>query len=363
MQNLAGGDDVERAVVVVDRIGDVLADGAFAGGELAGLEGLQLGGEHRAGGVEPQHPHQLGGLRVVGRGGHEEADIQQRLVGYRDVVYDLSAAVDDGNHAVVRLADEHRHILVARAGELNGVAHLVVVDEAAPVVEDVQVVARPCDDALFGRVVVGVGADLIAPLVAAGRRDAVQRRAVIKNHAVAEGRHVLAERRADARHAADALARRASQRIDDAHDQHPDEREDQDRHADSALYGVLLFIFLLFLIVIHPVGVKRGVCAGEIGDAPIFSIHVSILSRKENAGLPPELFFWGRPRRMFRFSTFGEPTAARAFSFGHFTPQKPKPKRLLARAPFSGRGRRFWVFLGFSASYQQTYPHFCGYCG
>ena len=125
---------------------------------------------------------------------------------------------------------------------------------------------------------------------------------------------------------------------------------DQDRHADSALYGVLLFIFLLFLIVIHPVGVKRGVCAGEIGDAPIFSIHVSILSRKENAGLPPELFFWGRPRRMFRFSTFGEPTAARAFSFGHFTPQKPKPKSFW-RAPRSPAAA---AVFGFSSASPQV---------
>ncbi|MFR5788097.1 MAG: hypothetical protein ACLUHE_13995 [Christensenellales bacterium] len=231
-----------------------------------------------------------------------------------------------GNHAVVRLADEHRHILVARAGELNGVAHLVVVDEAAPVVEDVQVVARPCDDALFGRVVVGVGADLIAPLVAAGRRDAVQRRAVIKNHAVAEGRHVLAERRADARHAADALARRAGQRVDDAHDQHPDEREDQDRHADSALYGVLLFIFLLFLIVIHPVGVKRGVCAGEIGDAPIFSIHVSILSRKENAGLPPKLFFGAGPAVFSAFPLLENPQRRARFLLGILRPKSQNPK-------------------------------------
>ena len=331
--------------------------------ELAGLEGLQLGGEHRAGGVEPQHPHQLGGLRVVGRGGHEEADIQQRLVGYRDVVYDLAAAVDDGNHAVVRLADEHRHILVARAGELNGVAHLVVVDEAAPVVEDVQVVARPCDDALFGRVVVGVGADLIAPLVAAGRRDAVQRRAVIKNHAVAKGRHVSAERRADARHAADALARRAGQRIDDAHDQHPDEREDQDRHADSALYGVLLFIFLLFLIVIHPVGVKRGVCAGEIGDAPnFFDPCQHPFTKGERRAAARTVFLGQAPPYFPLFHFWRTHSGARVFLWAFYTP-KARTERLLARVPFSGRGRRFWVFLGFSASYQQTYPHFCGYCG
>ena len=268
VHDLARGDDLERAVNRIDLVGDVLAQGALAGGELAGLEGLQLGGDHRAGCIQAQHPHQLGLLRARGGDGLEKADIQQRLVADGHVVHDLARLVDDGDDAVVRLAHERRHIAAARAGELDRVGHLVVVDQAAPAVEDVQVVARPGDDALLRGVIVRVRADLIAPLVAAGCGHAVQRRAVVEDHAVAEGRHVLGERRADARHPAHAFPARATERIENRQDDDSGEHGQRQEHAQALRHR----LFLLFPVV-HAVGAQRAVCAGHVRHALLVAIH------------------------------------------------------------------------------------------
>ena len=273
VHDLARVHDVEHVVGVVDVVGDVLAEAALAGGELTGLEGLQLGGDHRAGGVKAEYPHQLRRLGIGGGGGgEEEADVQQRLILYRNVVDDLAAAVDDGDDAVVRLADERRNVLLARAGKLDLVRHLVVVDQAALAVDDVQVVARPCDDALLGGVVVGVGADLVAPLVAAGRGHAVQRRAVVEDDAVAEGRDVLAEGRADARRLADLRAPGPQQGIGD----HQRDQRSAERQADDQPRVDPGLILLLFLVV-------HAVCAGArtaryIRHSPLAAIHGFILS-------------------------------------------------------------------------------------
>ena len=65
-------------------------------------------------------------------------------------------------------------------------------------------------------------------------------------------RHILAERRADARHAADALPRRTRQRVGDAQGEQTDKRQRQNHGSDDALHRILLFILLLFFIV-HPI--------------------------------------------------------------------------------------------------------------
>ena len=172
---------------------------------------------------------------------------------------------------------------------MDGVAHFIIINEPSTVIEDIQIVARPGDDALFGRVIIGIGSDLVAPFITACRRDAVQSGSIVKDNAVAERRDILAERRADPRHPADALAGIALQRIGHGNDKDADQRHNEDRHPEIVLEGILLFIFLLFLVV-HPISAERTIRACEVRNASFITVHVNFLSRGRggNVGALPQ---------------------------------------------------------------------------
>ena len=108
---------------------------------------------------------------------------------------------------------------------------------------------------------------------------------------------------------------------------------------------VFFFYFSSFLIVIHPVGVKRGVCAGEIGDAPIFTDPCQHPFTKGERGCRPNAF--GQARRIFRFSTLENPQWRARFFLGILHP-KSQTQRLLARSCSPPRP----PVLGFLASPQ-----------
>ena len=150
----------------------------------------------------------------------------------------------------------------------------------------------------------------------------------------------MAERRADARHAADALPRRTRQRVGDAQGEQTDKRQRQNHGSDDALHRILLFILLLFFIV-HPIGFKRCVRAGEIFDAPVVSIHVRILSRRSSVGRAAQnpLFHFWRPH-----------SPARLLVLGFWGAKIPKPKGFW----HFGFWRRLFLVLGFSSTSPQV---------